>query len=361
VSDSSAPPSSRVPDDASSFGLPPLELVAPFAGLALVSVLLGRALGPSIAGAGVGMDRLVYTVQYLGGLATQLCGMLAIVLGLAQLLMIRRSRLPSGARFAVLVLGGVVILGGFFASSRSEGLSVPVRGLLGLTASLLALLMAPSALRVPLTRGPGLVVALVALASLLRLGGASLAYKAAEPRWIGLVTASRALTTAGFVAGALALAVATAWIARRARGPASPLTLAVLLGALLLARQALLSTREDAGPGTVLVGRALERLLTQPAPLIPASIQLFVAALAPLVAFAALFGRTLPPREGADPSAPRGRLPSVLGASIALSLLVRDTPEMPLAALFLMIAGLSAALGAEDERGVWAAISAGSR
>jgi hypothetical protein len=129
---------------------------------------------------------------------------------------------------------------------------------------------------------------------------------------------------------------------------------------MLLTRQALLAGHDDAGPATVLLGRALERLVTQPAPVIPASIQLFVAALAPLIALVALFRRQVPPREGADPSAPRARLPASLGAAIALSLLVRDAPEMPLGALFLVIAGLSLALTADDDRGVWAAISAGS-
>lgn len=363
MSDSPAVPPRSSPDtdDVLSFGFPVLELVAPLAGLGLAAVIFGRALGPSIAGAGVGMDRVIRGVQYAGGLTTQLCGILAIVLGLAELLVVRRSRLSAGTRGAALVLGGLVILGCFFASSRSEGLSLISRAGLGVSASIVALLGARSAMRAPLTRAPALVVGLVCVGSLLRLGASGLAYQAADPRWARLVPVEHALSTLGFVAGALAVATATAWIASRSRTPTNPITLVVLFAALLITRQALQASRDDAGPGTVLLGRALERLLTQPTPTIPLSIQVFVAALAPLVALAALLSRAVPPREGADPSAPRARLPASLGASVALALLVRDAPEMPLGALFLVIAGLSAALSAEDDRGVWAAISAGSR
>jgi hypothetical protein len=363
VSDSPAVPprSSGDVGDALSFGLPVLELVAPLAGLGLVAVIAGRALAPSIAGAGVGMDGVIRAAQYLGGLSTQLCGIVAIVLGLAELLVVRTSRLPRATRSAALVLGGVVILGCFFASSRTEGLSLASRAALGVSASLVALLGARRALRAPFARGPALVVGLVCLGSLLRLGAAAIAYQAANPRWARLLPLEHGLSTVGFLVGALGVATATAWVAGRSRGPASPITLGVLFAALLITRQALLASRDDAGPGTVLLGRALGRLVTQPAPLIPASIQLFVAALAPLIALVALFRRDVPPREGADPSAPRARLPSSLGAVVALSLLVRDTPEMPLGALFLVIAGLSVALTAEDDRAVWASISAGSR
>lgn len=353
------PRSPQAPDDPFNFGFPVLHLVAPLAGLAIAAVIVGRALGPSVAGVGVGMDRIIPAIEYVGGLLSQLCGMFAIVLCLAELLTLHRSRVAPLLRVASLVLGGAVILGGFFASSRTEGLPLSTRAILGVSASLLALLTATRALKAPFARATALVVALVGLGSLLRLGAVALAYQAVEPGWSRLVPVARGLATAGFAAGGLGLAVATAWIASRSKRLTNPVTLGLLLVALIITRQALIAEHDDAGVGSLLLRRALGRLVPRPEPFVPAAVQIFVAALSPLVAVAALFSRTVPLREGADPSAPQARLPSALGASIALALLVGDAPEMPLGALFLVIAGLSAALAAEDDRGVWAGIVQG--
>ncbi|MFO0756145.1 MAG: hypothetical protein U0359_06620 [Byssovorax sp.] len=345
--------------DAMGFGVSALALLSPIALLAWLAVLFGRALGPSIAGTWVGADRAIFLVQYTGSLASQLCGMAAIVLCLAELLMIKNSRLSMPARVAAMIAGGAVILGCFFASSRAEGLALPARAVVGVSASIAALIGAWSALRAPLSRAPGLVVGLTAVASLLRMGGALAAYIAADPRHGGLASTARGLGTVAALIGALALLVALGWLASRARGGQSPLTLAALIGALVLAREGVRSLRDEAAPATVLAGRALDHLVPKPVSSLPASIQLFIAALAVLLALAALVPQRVPLREGADPSAPRARLPTYLGATIALALLVRDTPEMPLGGVLLVVAGLGAALGAEDDRGLWAAIGGG--
>ena len=92
--------------------------------------------------------------------------------------------------------------------------------------------------------------------------------------------------------------------------------------------------------------RALDRLLTRPAPVVPLSMQLFVAALSVVVVALALVA---PPR-----------LPA-LGGALALLLVARSAPEVPLGALSLVIAALCIALAARDERGFWAAMLATER
>ena len=43
---------------------------------------------------------------------------------------------------------------------------------------------------------------------------------------------------------------------------------------------------------------------------------------------------------------------------LALALVARGSPDMPLGALVLVVASMSVALAAKDDRGLWAAISA---
>src|SRR5262245_25595466 len=60
-------------------GVPLLQVAWPFALVAVVTVILGRAVGPSIAGTGVGMDRLILVVETAGKILSQLFAVAAIV------------------------------------------------------------------------------------------------------------------------------------------------------------------------------------------------------------------------------------------------------------------------------------------
>jgi hypothetical protein len=173
--------------------------------------------------------------------------------------------------------------------------------------------------------------------------------------WSRLASVARGAATVGFLAGGLAVAAAAAWLTVRSKRMPSPAVVGALGVALLLTRQALLAERDDAGPGTLLVRSAAERLLARPAPYLPLGFQIFVVLLAPLLAALAL----LAPRGSASGGARTAPIPPAVGAAIALALLVRDTPEIPLAGLALVIAALAAALAAHDERGIWDAIDRG--
>jgi hypothetical protein len=90
----------------------------------------------------------------------------------------------------------------------------------------------------------------------------------------------------------------------------------------------------------------LDRLSPRPEPLVPIAVRFFVAALAPLVAVAVLLSKHLVPG---------------FAAAIALALLVGAAPEVPLHAVALLVASLTLALAAHDERGIWETLTRGAR
>jgi hypothetical protein len=332
-------------------------MVRPFAVLAVLAVLLGRAIGPSMAGIGVGMDRIIPAVEFIGKIVSQLFAMSAIVLAMAEILTASKSRLPSVARLGSLGFGGVVILVSLLASPRREILPPLMVGLLALAAALLALLAAVTAWHAPFARAAALVVGLVGLAGVIRLLAVALAYQTAEPRWARLAEGARGIATLGFLVDTAAVLLATVWVASRGRKLVSPVVLVVLGLALLLTQQALRADLEDAGMLSLLIRRAAEHLMTRPTPLLPMGPLIFVAVLAPLVAVAALGVRSVtPPGDGSAQPTVSAPIPPAIRGVLALALLVRGAPEMPLSGLLLVVAAVSVALASRDDRGVWEAI-----
>lgn len=336
-------------------GLPILRLVPPFAALAIAASILGRAVGPSMVGVGVGLGRVIGAVQLAGSVLSQVLAVAAIVLAMGEILVASRSRMPAAVRLGSIGLGGGVLLVCFLASSRRESLPAPLVALMSVAAISLALLAGATARKPLFSRAAGMVLGLVGVGALLRFAAVVLAFEAVSPKSADLAGPARALATAGFLAGLAALAIAAAWIAARSRKLASAGTLVPLLLAVFLTQKALHADGDDAGPLSVLVRRAVDLLMARPLPLLPVGFQIFVTLLAPLLAVAAVASR---PARGASAAA---LAPPAMGAAIALALLVRDATEMPLGALVLVIAALTTALAAHDSRGVWDAIGTTSR
>lgn len=336
-------------------GLPILRLVPPFAALAILASIFGRAVGPSMEGLAVGLGRIIYAVQLAGGVLSQVLAVAAIVLAMGEILVVSRSRVPAALRLGALGLGGGVVLVCFLASPRRESLPALLVALMSGSAVTLAILAGVTSLKASFSRAAGMILGLVGLASLLRLIAVVVAFQSAAPGGARLVMIARGVATAGFVAGLLAMAIAAAWIASRSRKLASPGTLVPLALALFLTQKALHADGDDAGALSVLVRRAVDLLIARPLPVLPAGLQIFAALLAPLLAIGALVSR---PARGASAAA---LAPPAIGAAIALALLVRDAPDMPLGALALVVAGLTAALAAHDDRGVWDAITTAPR
>jgi hypothetical protein len=336
-------------------GVPILRLVPPFAAFAIVASLLGRAIGPSMEGLAVGLGKLIGAVQLSGGVLSQVLAVAAIVLAMGEILVVSRGRVPAAVRMGSIGLGGVVVLGCFLASPRRESLPDALVVLMSLSAVAFALLAGQSALKASFSRASGLILLLVGADSLLRLISVGIASQAGKAGTVNLAKIAGAVATLAFVAGVVAMAIAAAWIASRSRKLASPGTLVPLALALFLTQLALRGDGEDAGAMSVLLHRAVARLIVRPLPIVPVGFQIFIAVLAPLLAIAALASR---PARGASAAA---LAPPAIGAAIALALLMRDAADMPLGALALVIAGLTVALAAHDERAVWEAVAPANR
>ncbi len=336
-------------------GIPILRLVPPFAALAIVASLVGRAIGPSMEGLAVGLGRLIEAVKLSGGVLSQVLAVAAIVLAMGEILVVSRSRVPAVVRLGSIGLGGAVVLVCFLASPRRESLPDALVLLMSVSAIAFAFLAGASALKASFSRAAGLILLLVGASSLLRLIALGIASQARASAGGRLGVVAGAVATAGFVAGVVALAIAAAWIASRSRKLASAGTLVPLAIALLLTQRASGADGDDAGAFSVLVHRIVERLILRPLPLVPVGFQIFVALLAPLLAIAALASR---PARGASAAA---LAPPSIGAAVALALLMRDAADMPLGALALVIASLTVAIAAHDERAVWEAIAPANR
>lgn len=331
------PDASPEPPPSSALGAsrPVSQAVYPLAVFAVVAVFVGRAFAPSSAGVIAGVSKLVHVIGLTGAVVSQIFTFAAMMVAVLSIFAAARSRLPLPARLGAISLGGFAVLPTLWAVHQP----VPElsAALLGASASLVALLSAPTARRAPFARSAAVVVTLVAMGGLLRLGAVALALRGA-PQHAVLV---RVLSTAGFLADTCAVAAAVGWIAAQSRKLTSPASFAVIGFALLATRAALNGAGDSLRPADVFFWRVAERLTTRPLPAVPLGFQIFVGFLAPLVAAWSLGSR--------------GSLAPVAGA-VALALCAHGAVEMPPSALMLIVAGLGLALTAHDGRSLWASL-----
>jgi hypothetical protein len=318
------------------------NFVRPVAALGLVATALGRAVSPALRGVGDGMDQIIKTCDLLGDLATYLFAFAAMAATVAQLaLTMRDRRFGSVYRSIATGLGSCVVLVVLPALLRN----LPERASLVAAAAsgLLALVAAREALFVPRTRALGVVLAACGLAALLHLSSAWLVAYAGERGLYRLVVVARGLATAAVGVDSLGLVTALAWLATRNRGLVSWGTRAALVVACVLTWGAL-QGGQDGGPLWELVAhRAVQRLLTLPQPYVWPPYRYLIEAFAPLLALVAI----VVPRQ----------IPAIMGA-LALVLLARPATDVPLAALAVTLASLSAPLAAKDDKGMWAVLLA---
>jgi hypothetical protein len=295
----------------------------------------------------VSMGRLVHSVALVGDVSSQIFAFMGMMTAVIAVLAASRSRLPLGVRLVALTLGGFAVLPTVWA--LHEPVNHLSAALVAASASLVALVAVPSALRAPFARVPGVVIGLVALGGLVRLGAVAFAFQAGEPRFGYLAAPAREIATVAFFCDAIAVAIALVRVSpRRTARLTSPVTLVILAIALVCTRQALAG--KDGDGLDLLFWRAAMHLRSMPEAALPLGFRIFVSFLAPLVAVAALFTR--------DASIPHA---APLGAAVALALAARGAVEMPPCALMLIVAALGAALAAGDGRGLWAAIDQSKR
>jgi hypothetical protein len=211
--------------------------------------------------------------------------------------------------------------------------------LLGVCAALLAFVAAFSVRRVPLVHQVAPALGAVAASSLLHLAAVTL--MAAPPsRFAAFArTVATALSFGSVALDALAVGVAALLLSPDPKHGRllRPATAIAVVAALVLTRHVLVAGA-DQGFAAVLVRRSIARLALD-AGIGLAAARVFITSLAVIVAAAGLVrGATMP----------------ALSASLSMLVLVRSTPDAPLAGLTLALAALGAIVAAHDGRALWA-------
>lgn len=334
----SAPPPPPAPAEApSSFGA--LVFVRPLAAFAVIAMLLGRVIGPSVRGLAVGLGRTGDVLELAGAAMSQFFLIVATVGAMALGLSALRAGLPSIVRFGAVFATGLVVLVTLSASaSRVPEASLV---LVGGVACALALLAAWDTMRAPFARATAVMLGLLGLGALMRVVSVLIVMREGVAS-AALARMARGVSTVGLLLDGAAMIVAVGVVSSRGKKLTSPATLVALAAALFATRQALAGTSVDAAAMSVLLSRAAKNLILRPEPLVSPVIATFVAFAAPALAVAALSTRTLTP---------------ALSGAIALLLVARGAPDVPLCALALVIASLATVLAARDHRGLWAALA----
>ncbi|HVK65078.1 MAG TPA: hypothetical protein VM694_11405 [Polyangium sp.] len=330
-----APPARPEPPTSSGA----LAFVRPLAAFGVLAMLLGRAFGPSLRGLVVGLGRTGDLLELAGAAMSYFFLILAIVGVLALGLSALQARLPAVVRFGAVFASGLVVLVALLgAVSRVPD---PSLVLVGGVACALALLAAWDTMRTPFARATAAMLGLLGLGGLARVASVLLVMRGGTASE-SLARIARGVSTVGLLLDGAAMAVAVGVVASRGKKLTSPATLAALGVALFATRAALAGTSDEAAAVSVLLARAAKNLILRPEPLAWPVVATFVAFAAPAIAVAALATRTLTP---------------ALSGAIALLLVARGAPDVPLCALALVLASLATVLASRDHRGLWAAIT----
>jgi len=227
-----------------------------------------------------------------------------------------------------------VLILGIWATRKA--LPNPGSILVGLMASVAAIVSAIEGITQPRTRAVAVVLGLTGVSGMLHVAGGTVLMRSAN---LSLVAAAL-LSVAVFVHG-MALLVALVWLATRRRTVVPPATMAALAASVLLTWAASKGAQANAGQGWVFAWRALETLLPSPSPGLPTAMTMFLSVLSPSLAVAAL--------------ATRRQIPSVIGA-LALALLAGLLVDAPVQAMILTLAALCTVIASRDDRGMWEAL-----
>jgi hypothetical protein len=320
-------------------------LVSQVAAVAIAASVLGRAVAPALRGAGEGIDRFITYANLAGSFMTYLfafMGLFVLMLELAATF--REKELGIAYRAAAAIASACVVALVVFAfrgplSDRGSILAAVV-------SSALALFASREALSVRRTRALGMILGAAAVAALLHLSTSTLLSCAAVETQSRFAGAPRLLTAASVVFDASALAIAFAWLTTRRQPETAWIARVALFLACVVAWGALRGVREGASLWELVASRAVDRLLpSAPALLVWHPLRVLLETSAPFIGAAAL--------------AARGQMPAVTGA-LALALIARPSTDVPLSAMALALAALSAPLAARDDRGMWAALMAES-
>lgn len=258
------------------YPLEPSERTAPRLAFWLVlggvpTVLLNRAIIPALPGSRSGIEVVLERTLALGGISSQLLA-LTVALLLVRLVSASIGAASSGAleRLFILPIGSAV---GFLVVAASAGTLDPELHLLLAAVCCAGLVLcARPALKHVATRSGGILLVLVAVASVCYAAARLVAIRASVDAVARSYVIARWLATSGQCVDIISLGWVVTWlvISRRAQG-ATRVGVAFLITALL-ALLAHYGQHQDATFIQVISARAFAALAREPGPLLPAAV-----------------------------------------------------------------------------------------
>ncbi|NUO53561.1 MAG: hypothetical protein HOV80_32315, partial [Polyangiaceae bacterium] len=219
--------------------------------------------------------------------------------------------------------------------------------LLLVASSGIAILLGISAFRRAEIGFVALAPVLVGAASLIRGAGAVVSDRVTE---IGADTESiisayrfaTILATVSLVLAVGAMGIACAWMIKRSMRAGGIVVGLILVASVIGAKLAALAPDDLEPISFVVLRRAVQHLLTRPAPLLPEALVMGITIATPLVSLAALLQRHAPSR---------------LAAAVGLTVLAGSSADIPILGLGLACGALFLGVYAADPHGVSAAVS----
>jgi len=305
--------------------------------VALLAVVFGRSLAAALPGSRSGLYKILGISALLGGFFTQLLAVLIVVL-CTRLAFItwQESRLSNAYRFFSAPSACTVIVIVTAASfDFVVGPSTPeISLLLGIAGTLVAVYASGVILMPSRLRASGIVLAFVAAASVAQVSARLIALQASEAALRTQYDVARGLASLATFLDALALAVTAVWLGLRWTKVGRTLLLGTLGLAVTVGELAQRGSRVQSGFAEVLLSRSLAQLHREPSSYFPRVVQDTQELLALLLAVI-LLSR---PRN----VSPQQRL------CLALVLLARSSPDIPLCSGLLVTGALGLSLLAAD-------------
>ena len=287
---------------------------------AWVATVLGRGLAPALPGSTAGIGQLIVGVEQLGAFASQFM----VVMGAATCVRLLLSTLECRSYLfrPVAVISCAAALPIVISASSRHLAPAWLMTLMGLSASL-ALVSTLPAVRASHSRAVGLVLLTVTFGSIVSTAGRIIALYASYHVHAALFGVARGIATGGLLLDALSVGVVAIWLGRRWR-----YGIALVVGLLGVAAVIVWTgiQSDEAGAWARVVGRALAALTAHPDPFIGSGVRFFVEICALLFAAVTLWFQW----------------PTGVGVALSFALLARVSGDVPLCALMLMLASLSA-------------------
>jgi len=293
---------------------------------AVLATLVGRGVAPAIPGLAVGIAPFIALSGKIAAFLSQLvaAGGVAAAVRLASNAL-RLPRLDLGYRLIALPASAIVIA--LVMAAWAHPLEPELCRLMALATILASLSAAVASLRNVNTRASGLVLASASASGLSHLIARELVSRAAERLDSGSLHWAVAVATLATLLDLIALGLALAYFGQRQPRKSALGAALVFVPALAIGFFAAHGAAPGAGVARVLAERVLAQLSRAPAAALPIALR-FALTTALLLGAALCVGKPNEPRKA-----------SVV---LALCLLSLGAPDMPLPALWLVVASLLA-------------------